>query len=96
MTKQETYEYNIGDKVMLKCNLLIVEITDRRKDKKKNMYYVKYSHLENAQSFYMYEEELEREPVNYNQLIFNAYIEYKYKYDKLLERLYSPAVRDKY
>ncbi len=85
-----------GQKVMLKENLIIVEIVKRSIEKKKNRYCVIYPHLKGARDFWVDEEELQERPIDYNQIIYNAYLEYKYKYDDLLRRLYSPNVREKY
>lgn len=86
-------KYNIGDIVMLKDNLILVKII---KINKKNEYDVIYPHLENPHDFWVKENELEEKPFNYNQKIFEAYIEYRSKYKELIARLYTPSVRERY
>jgi len=88
--------FKIGDRVMLKENLLIVEINDIFCEKNKYKYKVFYPHLVSAHYFVCYEDELEEKPFDYNQIIFNAYIEYRHKYEDLLERLKAPSVRQDY
>ena len=92
MTSKE-YLFKVGDKVVLKENLLIVEIV---KLGKKNEYEVFYPHLKEKNTFWVKENELQEKPYDYNEKIFMAYIEYRVKYYDLLKRLYSPSVRDKY
>ena len=96
--KQINFKYKAGDRVILKQNLLIVEIVKSFFDKreKKKAYSVRYPHLEKSYyTFAAYEDELEEKPYNYDQLIFNAYIEYLYKYNELLQKLYKPQCEDK-
>ena len=96
--KQTNFKYKTGDRVILKDNLLIVEIISPFFDKKakKKSYNVKYPHLERCYNvFTVYEEELEEKPYNYEQLIFNAYVEYLYKYNELLRSLYRPQREDR-
>jgi len=92
MTSKE-YLFKVGDKVVLKENLLIVEIV---KLGKKNEYEVLYPHLREKNTFWVKENELQEKPYDYNEKIFMAYIEYRVKYYDLLKRLYSPSVRDRY
>ena len=86
-------KFNIGDRVILKENLVIVEIV---KMNKKDEYGVIYPHLKEPHEFWVKEDELEEKPINYDQKIFNAYIEYYYKYNQLLERLYSASKRKRF
>lgn len=88
--------FKIGDRVMLKENLLIVEIKDILVKKNKYEYKVFYPHLSDPHIFMCYEDELEEKPIDYNQIIFDAYIEYRCKYEDLLKRLRSPSVRQNY
>lgn len=96
--KQINFKYKVGDRVIFKRNLLIVEIErcffDKRE--KKKAYSVRYPHLNRSyNTFAAYEDELEEKPYNYDQLIFNAYIEYRYKYESLLRNLYRPQCEDR-
>lgn len=86
-------KYNIGDIVMLKENLLLVKII---KTNRKNEYGVIYPHLTEPQEFWVNENELEEKSINYEQKIFEAYIEYRIKYKNLIDRLYSPSIRERY
>lgn len=86
-------KYNIGDIVMLKDNLILVKII---KTNKRNEYGVIYPHLTESHEFWVNENELEEKPFNYEQKIFKAYIEYRNKYEKLIDRLYSPSIRERY
>lgn len=95
--------FTIGQRVMFKENLLIVEIKDILVEKNKYKYKVFYPHLYSANYadsenvyFMCFEDEIEAKPIDYNQIIFNAYIEYKCKYEDLLKRLSSPSVRRRY
>lgn len=84
--------FNVGDRVMLKSNLLIIEIC---KLLKHNEYEVFYPHIKGKHTFVVKEDELQEKPCDneYNRLIFGAYIEYRVKYEKLIENLYTPSVR---
>lgn len=86
-------KFHIGDRVILKENLIVVEIT---KIDKKNKYGVIYPHLKAPDEFWVKEDELEKKPIDYQQIIFNAYIEYRFKYYDLLDRLYSAGRRERY
>ena len=86
-------KFNIGDRVILKENLIIVEIT---KTNKQNEYGVIYPHLTEPREFWVNEDELEEKPIDYDQKIFNGYIEYYYKYHNLLDRLYSASKRKRF
>ena len=93
--------FRVGDRVMLKENLIIVEIYDVSVNKNKYLYTVFYPHLHKVGdiglgSFMCYEDELEEKPIDYDERIFNAYIEYRRKYEDLLERLRTPSVRKNY
>ena len=77
---------------MLKENLILVQIVKIKNHK----YCVYYPHLENPQNFWVNEDELEEKPFNYEQKIFEAYLEYRTKYEKLIDRLYSPNFRERY
>lgn len=85
-------KYNIDDIVMLKENLILVKITKVNKNK----YGVIYPHLLEPKEFWVKEDELEEKPFDYNRIIFEAYIEYRNKYEKLIDRLYSPSIRERY
>jgi len=90
--------FKIGERVMLKENLLIVEIYDIFVEKNKYKYKVFYPHLINGKDFLFvcYEDELGEKPIDYDQIIFNAYVEYRHKYYELLERLRLPSIRQNY
>ena len=77
---------------MLKENLILVKIVKTNKNK----YGVIYPHLEEPKELWVNENELEEKPVNYEQKIFKAYIEYRIKYENLIDRLYSPHFRERY
>lgn len=85
-------KYNIGDIVMLKENLILVKISKIKRSK----YCVYYPHLKNPHDFWIDEDKLQKKPFNYEEKIFEAYIDYRYKYEELCRRLLSPSVRDKY
>jgi len=77
---------------MLKENLLLVKVV--RIDK--NKYWCIYPHLEESKPFSVKENELEEKPIDYQQKIFEAYIEYRFKYKELINRLYTPNFRERY
>lgn len=85
-------KYHINEIVMLKKNLILVQIVKIKNQK----YCVYYPHLEDPQNFWVNENELEEKPFNYEQKIFEAYLEYRTKYEKLIDRLYSPNFRERY
>lgn len=85
-------KFNVNDIVMFKNNLILVKIIKI----KNNEYGVVYPHLKDPQEFWVDEDKLEEKPYNYDEKIFKAYIEYKYKYEELCNRLYSPSKRERY
>lgn len=92
MTNKENYLYKVGDILMLKENLILVKVVKT----KRNKYGVIYPHLTDPKEFWVNENELEEKPSNYEKKIFEAYIEYRTKYEKLIDRLYSPKFRERY
>lgn len=92
--------FKVGERVMLKSNLLIVEIKEITIKRCRYAYKVFYPHLYQNGTyrgfFTVFEDELEEKPIDYDQIIFDAYIEYRRKYEKLLERLRTPSVRQDY
>jgi len=92
MASKENYLYKVGDTLMLKENLILVKVVKTHKNK----YCVIYPHLIDPGEFWVSESELAEKPLNYEQRIFEAYIEYRAKYEKLIDRLYSPHFREKY
>lgn len=91
--------FDVDDIVMLKDNLLLVKIKSIHIKKHRYSYRVFYPHLfeegELINTFEVIENDLCGKPTDYDQIIFNAYIEYRHKYEKLLERLKSPQYREK-
>jgi len=92
--------FKVGEKVMLKDNLIIVKIKSIQIKRNRYCYFVFYPHLyPEGTDFYCFsvmEDEIKEIPFDYNQVIFNAYLEYRKKYEELLERLKSPQYRDKF
>jgi len=80
--------FNIGDIVILKDNLLAVEIKDIFVKAKRYCYHVRYHHKNWANNihgwFAVFEDELMGKPYNYESLLIEKYIEYRYKYEQLL------------
>lgn len=85
----ETIEplYKVNDVVMFKDNLLMVVIGEIYVKQNKYWYRVRYNHnyYENKMIgwFNVSEEELETKPLNYESLLMEKYIDYKWKYEHL-------------
>lgn len=93
VSKIETIEplFKKGDVVMLNDNLLMVEIGDVKVIKNQYRYLVRYSHKRWEDNgcgwFPAYESELRERPLDYGELVFEKYIEYRSKYENLLRQL---------
>ena len=85
----ETIEplFKIDEVVMLKENLLMVVIEEIFIKRNEYYYRVRYNHKyyenKNIGWFNVSEKELEYQPLNYESLLMEKYIEYKWKYEHL-------------
>lgn len=83
--------YKAGDIVILKDNLLAVEIKEVFIKAKRYCYSVRYAHKdwhgEDWGWFHVFENELEEKSIYYEQELMAKYIEYKSKYEQLLNQL---------
>jgi len=93
LTKITTIEpkFEIGDVVMLKENVLMVEIGDIKIKSHRYLYKVRYAHLYRSCAeegwFEVFEDELQYKPHNYEELLLDGYITYRYKYETLIRNL---------
>lgn len=87
--KEHKFYYSVGQVVMLKENKLLVKVLHKFTKGGRKMYEVAYTHHKNCEDygFYVFEEELQEEPYDYNAVIFNEYIELLMKYKNLVNAL---------
>lgn len=85
----ETIEplYKVNDIVMFKDNLLMVVVGDIYVERNQYWYKVRYNHKEYKNElvgwFNVSEDELQHKPLDYECLLLEKYIEYKWKYERL-------------
>jgi hypothetical protein len=80
--------FNVGDLVMYKDNLLIVEIISIKVEKNRYQYQAKYlSDKLHDYKMWFDESELTTKPIDYTERLMIAYLDYKNKYETLIRNL---------
>jgi hypothetical protein len=87
--KENDFHYEKGEVVMLKDNLLLVEIKKPIKKLGRKYYLVGYNHLhdEDFKGFLVPEEDLADKPFDYAETIFEGYLNLLDKYRRLIKLL---------
>lgn len=96
VTKTEYLEplFKEGDVVMLKENCLLVVIVGISVNKNRYRYVVHYNHIKEKAlfgGFSVSEEELQQKPIDYESVLLEKYLEYRIKYEDLLNGLLRGA-----
>ena len=87
---EKDFHYKEGDVVMLKDNLLLVQIIKPIKKFGRKYYNVAYNHMKyekGFEGFLVSEEDLADKPLDYAETIFYGYLELMQKYNNLRDML---------
>jgi len=98
--KEESPKFKIDDELVFKENLLIVRVVEVKRKHKRYIYGVNYRHKHKKGDvlgkFYVEEYDLKYIPINFEDEIFEAYLDYRCKYENLVRELVAPYKENKY